>query len=114
MFSGKPRFVTNNFENVIKKKETRFIGEKIEMNFLIQANPPPQELYKDSAIDTKFSEKSNTIYKVSVKKIVSSEYDFRQHTLIIGNSQGNVTIVIEVEKERRNFGKLTFCFSFFP
>ncbi|KAJ8316406.1 hypothetical protein KUTeg_006420, partial [Tegillarca granosa] len=100
-FNGKPRFV-NNFENVLETIVATFIGREIEMNVSLQANPSPEVLRNDFGFDTEFFETSNTMFNVALKKLVLSEYDFRQHTLIIGNSQGNLTIVIKVEKKRRN------------
>lgn len=97
----KPRFINNYFGYAIEESVTTFIGEEIEINASIQANPIPQILCNDSEIQPEIVETSNTKYDVLVKKLVSSEYDFRKHSFLIGNSQGNVTIVIKVLKKRR-------------
>ncbi|KAJ8316495.1 hypothetical protein KUTeg_006509 [Tegillarca granosa] len=105
MFSGKPRFITNSFGNITEKRVTKSIGERIEMNVSVQGNPKPQVVYNNFEIQTEFVQTSNTKYDIFIKKLVSSEYDFRNYTLIIGNSQGNVTIIIEAERKRKSSAK---------
>lgn len=74
------------------------------MNVSIQANPTPYVMSNNSDIDATISIASDTIYNVLLRKVVSSEHDFRQHYLFIGNSEGNLTIEIEIEMRKNNYG----------
>lgn len=74
------------------------------MNVSIQANPTPYVISNNSDIDANISITSNTIYSVLLKKVVLSEHDFQQHYLFIGNSEGNLTIAIKIEKRKNNYG----------